>query len=88
MIKNYNDGKKKLITNGNIKGLLPPEKNNQLDSIAYLINIATKIIFTATAQHSAVNFAQYDYAGWITILIIPLPSMNLYQIYLPEMAII
>ncbi|WP_413174635.1 lipoxygenase family protein [Anabaena azotica] len=57
--------KEELITNGNIKGLLPPEKNDQLDTIADLIDIATNIIFTATAQHSAVNFGQYDYAGWI-----------------------
>ena len=50
---------------GNINGLLPPEKNNHLDSIESLIDIVTNVIFTATAQHAAVNFPQYDYAGWI-----------------------
>ncbi|MBK1990826.1 hypothetical protein A0J48_025520 [Sphaerospermopsis aphanizomenoides BCCUSP55] len=57
--------KEELINNARIKGLLPPEKNNQLDTINDLIEIATNIIFTATAQHAAVNFGQYDYAGWI-----------------------
>ena len=50
---------------GNINGLLPPEKNNQLEDIESLIDIVTNVIFTATAQHAAVNFPQYDYAGWI-----------------------
>jgi hypothetical protein len=57
--------KNELISNGNIKGLLPPEKSEQLNRLDDLIEIVTNIIFTATAQHSAVNFGQYDYAAWI-----------------------
>ncbi len=61
-LQNWKD---ELIGNGNVKELLPPEKSNQLNQLDDLIDIATNIIFTATAQHSAFNFAQYDYAGWI-----------------------
>ena len=54
---------------GRMLGLLPPEKQNQIDgelsSIEDLTEILTNIIFTATAQHSAVNFGQYEYAGWV-----------------------
>ncbi|MDY6784867.1 MAG: lipoxygenase family protein [Cyanobacteriota bacterium] len=54
---------------GNMKGLLPPEMAGQLTGrltdINALIFIATNVIFTATAQHSAVNFGQYDYAAWV-----------------------
>jgi Lipoxygenase len=57
--------KNELISNGNIKGLLPPEKSEQLNRLDDLIEIVSNIIFTATAQHSAVNFGQYDYAAWI-----------------------
>ncbi|BAY75371.1 putative lipoxygenase [Nostoc linckia NIES-25] len=57
--------KEELLDNGNIKGLLAPDKSNQLNTLDDLIEIATIIIFTATAQHSAVNFGQYDYAAWI-----------------------
>lgn len=61
-LQNWKD---ELLDNGNIKGLLTPDKSNQLNTLDDLIEIATIIIFTATAQHSAVNFGQYDYAGWI-----------------------
>ncbi|MBD2663193.1 putative lipoxygenase [Richelia sinica FACHB-800] len=57
--------KEELMTNGNIYGLLPPERDNQLNSIQALIDIVTNVIFIATAQHAAVNFGQYDYAGWV-----------------------
>lgn len=63
--KQIQNWKQEIITVGNIKGLLPPEKNNELNTIQDLIEVVTNIIFTATAQHAAVNFAQYDYAGWI-----------------------
>jgi hypothetical protein len=54
---------------GKMKGLLPPEMAGELTGtltdINALIFIATNVIFTATAQHSAVNFGQYDYAAWV-----------------------
>jgi hypothetical protein len=54
---------------GRLQGLLPPEKADQLtDSLTDLEDLATiltTVIFTATAQHSAVNFGQYEYAGWV-----------------------
>lgn len=54
---------------GRIQGLLPPEKSDQvtgvLTDLEALADILTNVIFTATAQHSAVNFGQYEYAGWV-----------------------
>jgi Lipoxygenase len=54
---------------GDIRGLLPPDQSDQLTGLLTdleaLIFIATNIIFTASAQHSAVNFGQYDYAAWV-----------------------
>jgi hypothetical protein len=54
---------------GRLQGLLPPEKATQitepLTEIEDLIRILTTLIFTATAQHSAVNFGQYEYAAWV-----------------------
>jgi Lipoxygenase len=54
---------------GRLQGLLPPEKADQitgpLTELEDLAAILTNIIFTATAQHSAVNFGQYEYAGWV-----------------------
>ncbi|MDZ8188485.1 MAG: lipoxygenase family protein [Nostoc sp. ChiSLP02] len=61
-LQNWKD---ELLDNGNINGLLPPDKSDQLNTLDDLIDIATIVIFTATAQHSAVNFGQYDYAAWI-----------------------
>jgi len=64
---------------GNVKGLLAPEKAEQLagtlNNLNDLIEIVTNIIFTATGQHSAVNFGQYDYGAWI-------PNMP-FALYLP-----
>jgi Lipoxygenase len=54
---------------GRIKGLLSPEKEDQISGplreIKDLADVLATIIFTATAQHSAVNFGQYEYAGWV-----------------------
>lgn len=54
---------------GRLQGLLPPEKSAQitgsLTELEDLAAILTNVIFTATAQHSAVNFGQYEYAGWV-----------------------
>jgi len=64
---------------GGLKGLLPPEHSEQLtgnlNSLDCLIEIVTTIIFTATTQHAAVNFPQYNNVGWI-------PSMA-FAIYQP-----
>ncbi|MGK7939050.1 MAG: lipoxygenase family protein [Crocosphaera sp.] len=54
---------------GTIKGLLPPDKADQLtgklNNVDDLIEILTTIIFLATTQHAAVNFGQYDYGAWV-----------------------
>jgi Lipoxygenase len=54
---------------GRLQGLLPPEKSDRiagpLTELEDLAAILTNLIFTATAQHSAVNFGQYEYAGWV-----------------------
>ncbi|MBW4550440.1 MAG: hypothetical protein KME35_04940 [Aphanocapsa sp. GSE-SYN-MK-11-07L] len=54
---------------GKLAGLLPPEKadqiNGALTDLEDLTTILTTVIFTASAQHSAVNFGQYEYAGWV-----------------------
>lgn len=64
---------------GDLKGLLPTEHSEQLtgnlNSLDCLIEIVTTIIFTATTQHAAVNFPQYNNVGWI-------PSMA-FAIYQP-----
>ena len=37
----------------------------QIDSKETLIELCTLMIFTASAQHSAVNFGQYNFAGFV-----------------------
>jgi len=50
---------------GGIQGLLPPSRaeaiEGKLTQVEDLVAIVTNVIFTATAQHSAVNFGQGDY---------------------------
>jgi hypothetical protein len=65
------DWKTELVSpnHGRLQGLLPPEKSAQitgpLTDLEDLITILTTVIFTASAQHSAVNFGQYEYAGFV-----------------------
>jgi hypothetical protein len=50
----------------NLQGLVEDEAAiTSLNSVETLIEIVTNVIFTATAQHAAVNFGHYDYAGWV-----------------------
>ncbi|MBC1224990.1 lipoxygenase [Nostoc sp. UCD121] len=64
---------------GDLKGLLSCKHSEQLtgtlNNLDCLIEIVTTIIFTATTQHAAVNFPQYNNVGWI-------PSMA-FAIYQP-----
>ncbi|MCB9232708.1 MAG: lipoxygenase [Bacteroidia bacterium] len=57
---------------GRIKGM--PEKITGLDQ---LVDIVTTVIFTVGPQHSAVNFAQYDYMA--TVLNMPLGAYCPYE---------
>ncbi|MGL5032835.1 MAG: lipoxygenase family protein [Microcystaceae cyanobacterium] len=45
---------------GKVKGI--PTK---LETVEQLAHIVTAVIYTCSAQHSAVNFTQYDYMGFI-----------------------
>ncbi len=36
----------------------------QLTSLQQVLDVATQVIFTCTAQHAAVNFSQFDYGGY------------------------
>jgi hypothetical protein len=47
-----------------VQGLTGVETNS-VDTVEALIGIVTTVIFTASAQHAAVNFGHYDYAGWV-----------------------
>lgn len=47
----------------NLPGLVA--ENGAVDTVETLISIVVNVIFTATAQHAAVNFGHYDYAGWV-----------------------
>lgn len=45
-----------------------PEKTTgwiELKDIASLARILTIIVWTASAHHSAVNYGQWDYSGWM-----------------------
>ena len=45
---------------GKVKGIPP-----KLETVQQLADIVTAVIYTCSAQHSAVNFTQYDYMGFI-----------------------
>jgi arachidonate 15-lipoxygenase len=42
-----------------------PDFSEKIHSLQQLIDIATQIIFTCGPQHAAVNFSQFDYAGYM-----------------------
>ncbi len=75
---------------GTIKGLLPPEKANQLtgklNNVDDIIEIVTTIIFLATTQHAAVNFGQYDYGAWVANMPFALykPFSSIYEVNTEE----
>jgi len=50
------------------------ETPGRLTALQQLLDVATQVIFTCTAQHAAVNFSQFDYGGYI-----PNASMSLQQ---------
>jgi arachidonate 15-lipoxygenase len=52
-----------LITDGRVKGF-GEDDNGKMTTIKYLQEVVTMIIFTASAQHSAVNFSQKDFSGY------------------------
>lgn len=54
---------KELVTKGNVKGF-GDKASNEIKSLAYLKEATTMIIFTSSAQHSAVNFTQQAYPGF------------------------
>ncbi len=37
----------------------------KITTVAQLIDVATQLIFTCSAQHAAVNFSQFDYFGYV-----------------------
>jgi len=41
------------------------EAPGRLTTVQQLLDVATQVIFTCTAQHAAVNFSQFDYGGYI-----------------------
>jgi arachidonate 15-lipoxygenase len=43
-------------------------ENNGIESLSYLIRAVTQIIFTASAQHAAVNFSQPDWMGYTPVM--------------------
>ena len=45
---------------GRVKGM-----RDRIENLDQLINIITNIIFTCSAQHSAVNYPQYEYMGFV-----------------------
>jgi arachidonate 15-lipoxygenase len=42
-----------------------PQTPGQILSLQELIDVATTLIFTCSAQHAAVNFSQFDYFGYV-----------------------
>jgi arachidonate 15-lipoxygenase len=60
-----------------VPGFPIADQAGSIHSVQQLVEIATQLIFTCTAQHAAVNFAQFDYAGYV-------PNMPLAAYAKPE----
>ena len=52
-----------LMDDGRVKGF-GEDDNGKMSTISYLQEVITMIIFTASSQHSAVNFSQKDFSGY------------------------
>jgi len=52
-----------LMDEGRVKGF-GEDDNGKMSTISYLQEVITMIIFTASSQHSAVNFSQKDFSGY------------------------
>lgn len=55
---------KELISAGKVQGFGEDDKG-KMSTFDYLKDVLTMLIFTASAQHAAVNFTQKDFSGYI-----------------------
>ncbi|MEO1395805.1 MAG: lipoxygenase family protein [Cyanobacteria bacterium J06634_5] len=51
-------------TTGETTGAITGAITGEIKTLAYLIDVATMVIFTASVQHAAVNFPQYELMGY------------------------
>lgn len=61
--KELQDWTKELVTKGKVQGF-GDNNANEITTLVYLKQVITMLIFTSSAQHSAVNFTQQSYPGF------------------------